>query len=155
MKALRLALPLALVSTLAACSGSGGGLGGLSPIFGGNSPGLQCQTGTSVQLANPLPLQNNASNVNQITIVANGSSNQLYSSYQNWYVFVVDSFGQQVTGNNLSLVPYPNGPHPYSSDFYYASQLPQTLQGGQTYTAYLARYDESCSPVPLQTFSTQ
>jgi hypothetical protein len=152
MRALRLLLPLALVSALAACSGTGGGLGG--PLFGG-SGSLQCQPGTSVQLANPQPFQTNASNVNQITIVASGNSNALYSTYQNWYIYVVDNFGQQITGGNLSLVDGHTLTHPYGSDFYYASQLPQTLQPGDTYTAYLARYDQSCNPLPLQTFSTQ
>lgn len=156
MKALRLILALAIGSGLAACSGSGGGLGGLSPIFGGSGPGLlQCQPGTSVQLAYPQPFQTNASNVNQIIVVANGNGNELYQAPQNWYVYLVDNYGNQLTGANLNPIDYHTGPHPYGSDYYYASQLPQTLPSGMTFTAYLAREDQSCNPLPLQNFSTQ
>lgn len=153
MKALRFIVPLALAAGLTACSGSGG-LGGLSPIFGGGPQGISCQPGTSVQLANPQPFQTNASNVNQLTIVADGNNNTLYQTYQNWYVYLIDNFGQQISGGQLNLTSYPNGPHPYSSDFYYSSSLPQTLQSGMTYTAYLARRDQSCNAQPLQNFST-
>lgn len=153
MKALRLIIPAALVTALTACSGSGG-LGGLSPIFGG-APGMSsCQPGTSVQLANPQPFQTNASNVNQITIVADGDSNTLHQSSQNWYVYLVDNSGRQITGGPLNPVSDTNGPHPYTSDFYYGSQLPQTLPSGMTYTAYLGRNDQSCTAQPLQSFST-
>lgn len=154
MKILRLIVPLALAGGLTACSGSGG-LGALSPIFGGNAPGQQCNPGTSVQLANPQPFQTNASNVSRITIVADGNNNTLYSTSSNWYVYLIDNNGNQITGANLNPASYQNEPKPYSSDFYYSSQLPETLPGGMTYTAYLGRLDQSCSAVPLQNFSTQ
>lgn len=153
MKTLRFTIPLALVGLLTACSGSGG-LGGLSPIFGGGPGAISCQPGTSVQLASPQPFQSSTSSVNQITIVADGNSNTLHSTYQNWYVYLIDNSGRQITGGPLSLVDGRSLPHPYNSDFYYNSQLSQTLPSGMTYTAYLARQDQSCNAQPLQSFST-
>ncbi len=152
MSFLRLVLPGTLALLLAACSGSGG-VGGIGSIFG-NQP--QCNTGTSVQLANPQPFQSNVStNIGQITIVANGNSNNLYSTYGQWNVVLTPNFGGfPIQGGSLSLVPYPNGPHPYPSDFYYASSVP-ALQAGVTYNVSLQQNSgASCLAVPLESFST-
>jgi hypothetical protein len=150
MKFVRLAVPLAMAVTLSACGGSGGGLGN---VFGGNPLGSECATGTSEELVSPAPFQT-SSNVNQITIVANGNNNQLYQNYQNWYIFVTDGFGNQIQGSQLSLVSDTGAPHPFSSDFYYQSQFPQTLPAGQTWNVHLTEYNAGCSDVPLQSFST-
>jgi hypothetical protein len=144
----RLAILLTLAVSVAACSGTGGLIGGIGGI-------LPCNTGTQVQLASPLAGQSGVSNLSQITLVANGNSNNLYSTYQNWYVYVSNGFGTQIQGGQLNLVADPNGPHPYASDFYYSSQLQQTLAQGQTWNAFLAEQNAgSCSAVPLGSFST-
>ncbi len=150
MKFLRLTIPVMLVVTLSACGGSGG----LGNVFGGNPLGSQCNTGTSEQVVSPTPGQT-SSNVNQITIVANGNGNTLGQNYQQWYIYVSDNFGNRVQGGQLNLVSDTGAPHPYSSDYYYSSQLPQTLPPGATWNVYLTEYNgNGCSDVPLQSFST-
>jgi len=150
MKFLRLTIPVMLAVTLSACGGSGG----LGNVFGGNPRGNQCNTGTSEQVVSPTPGQT-SSNVNQITIVASSNNNTLYSNYQNWYIYVTDNFGNRVQGGQLNLVPDPGAPQPYSSDFYYSSQLPQTLPPGATWNVHLTEYNgNGCTDVPLQSFST-
>lgn len=137
---------LALVGTivLAGC----GGVAGLS------GPNSMCNTGTQEQLANPLSNQTGVSTtIGQITIVANSNTNQLYNTYAQWQINLTDTFGGLVNGQPLRLVPYPNGPHPYASDFYYASSI-GNLQTGHTYNAYLSMSNGSCMPVPLGQFST-
>lgn len=153
MKVFRnLACVLGLVS-LCACGGGGGGIFGNNPIFNG-SGGNQCVTGTNEQLARPTA-GSYAPNTSSIEIVANGSSNNLYSTYQSWFLYVQsNNTGQQIQGNSLNLVSDSSGPHPYGSDFYYSSALPGTLPSGQSWTVWLAEYTNSCNAIPLQTFST-
>ncbi len=146
MNTLRLFTVSMLVLGLSACGGGSGG-GIFNP-----TPQTECNTGTAVELASPLPGQS-TSNVNQIIVVANGNSNVLYNNHQNWYVYVSDGFSQ-IQGGQLNLVPYNTGPHPYTSDFYYSSQLSQTLPAGNTWNVYLTQYNGGCNPVPLQGFST-
>jgi hypothetical protein len=152
MKFLRRIIPVALLLGLSACGGSGGGLGN---IFGGNPSGSECQTGTAQELAAPQAFTT-ASNVNQVTIVANGNVNALYQNYQNWYIYLTDSFGDRIQGAQLNLVADPGGPHPYPSDFYYSSQLPQTLPSGVTWNVFLTEFNNSngCAAVPMAGFST-
>jgi hypothetical protein len=152
MSFIRLALPFALTAGLAACSGGAGSLlGGLNPITGGS---IQCDPGTQVQLANPQPGQTGVSNtLGQIVIVANGSNNSLYSGYNQWNLVLADQFGDRITGSNLTLTSYTNGPHPYPSDFYYSSTVGQ-LPTGATWTVQLTQPGANCLPVPLNSFST-
>jgi hypothetical protein len=152
MKHIRLLVPAILALALPACAG--GGLGN-NPLFGGSPFGTQCQTGTSTQLANP---QDGAfaTNVTAITIVANGNNNYLYNSYQNWYLYAYNqNTGQQIQGGQLNLVSDTSGPHPYASDFYYSSQLPQALPPGGNWTVYLDEFNGSCAGAPVAgSFST-
>jgi hypothetical protein len=150
MSSLRLVLPAALALLLSACSGSGGGIG---PIFGGNP--LQCDPGTQVQLASPQNAQTGVpGNIGQITIVANGNGNNLYNTYGQWNIFLTPSFGgSPLQGGSLSLVPYPNGPHPYASDFYYASSVPN-LAPGTTWYVTLQQQNVNCTGMLLGSFST-
>lgn len=152
MKVLRILAPALLLAGLCACGGGGGG-----GLFGGGNPigfGTECNTGTAEELANPQP-NTYAPGANQITLVASGNNNNLYSSYQNWYVYVVNTYtGQTIQGNQLTLVSDPNGPHPYQSDFYYGSSLQQSLPGGGSWNVYLAQYSGSCTAIPLQSFTT-
>ncbi|HEV2261942.1 MAG TPA: hypothetical protein VGR69_06635 [Candidatus Rubrimentiphilum sp.] len=144
---------------LASCSGANllGGLtgGNLGGVLGG---GGSCNPGTQVQLANPLPFATGVSpNIGSVTIVASGNNNYLYSNYQSMNITLLDNFGDQIPGGTLQLVSYPNGPHPYNSDFYYQSNF-GTLQSNTTYTAYLTLVNgfggfNSCS-YALQSFQT-
>lgn len=127
------------------CSSSG------SPRIG---PPLVCSTGTQTQLASPTLGQTGVSpNVGQVIAVANGNTNTLYNSYAQWQVTLVDNFGNPTTGGQLRLVSDPSGPHPYPSDFYYSSSMPQ-LATGRTFSAFLSLTNGSCSPVSLGSFSS-
>ena len=121
------------------------------------SPGhyqYPCVTGTSQTLANPQPGQTGVpTTLGQVTIVAMGNGNTLYNTYTQWIVTLTDNTGTPWTGSPLSLVSDPSGPHPYPSDFYYASNLPM-LNPGRTYQAFLSQPNASCTPVSLGQFST-
>ena len=107
-----------------------------------------------MQLANPVPGETGTpTNMGQIVIVANGNANNLYNTYGQWNLIVTDNFGNGITGSNLSAFAYPNGPHPYGSDFYYASSIP-TLAPGRTYNVQLNWTASNCTPDPLNAFST-
>jgi hypothetical protein len=141
-----------LLLALTGCGG--GGAGGLLGGLGGGS-NFQCDTGTREQLANPAPNQTGVpTNMGQITIVADGNANTLYSTYNQWNVVLQTGFGQQIQGGPLTLVSYPSGPHPYASDFYYASSIP-ALNPGTTYNVLLEQNNGlNCTAVPLNSFST-
>src|SRR5947209_1795599 len=96
-------LALSGILALAACSGSGSG-GGLGNIFGGLGT-ASCDPGTQVQLANPQPFQSGVpTNIGQIVIVANGSSNALNSNPANWHLTLSDNFGN-VFDSTSGLTP--------------------------------------------------
>jgi hypothetical protein len=134
--------------------GSGGIYGsGSGGIYGNN---LSCNPGTQVQLANPLPFQSNVSpNIQAITIVANGNNNYLGQNYQTFNLTLIDNFGNQISGGTLQSVADPNGPHPYSSDYYYQSAI-GPLQFNETYTAELtlATFSFNSCSYSLQSFQT-
>ncbi len=157
MRVLRIITAGALLAALCACGGGGGG-----NIFGpggGNIGQQTCDPGTSVQLARPA-YGSYASNVSNIEIVASGNNNTLSNTYQNWNVSVVNQYsGQTFTGNQLSPVPDTNGPHPFTQDFYYNSQLNTTLPSGNTWNVYLNEnnyggYNGYCTAYPVGSFST-
>ncbi|MBV9149375.1 MAG: hypothetical protein JO024_05895 [Candidatus Eremiobacteraeota bacterium] len=90
--------------------------------------------------------------IGQIIIVANGSANILNANPQAWIITLQATSGP-INGSTLNAVPFPNGPHPYPSDFYYASNVP-TLNPGQNYTVFLSRIDGTCSAIAIGSFST-
>lgn len=141
----RLTLAFGCLVLLSACSGNGSGGG----LFGGNGA---CQPGTDVTLANPRQGQLASSNIGQVEIVANGDSNTLHDTSNQWYVTLSSGF---TTINGGNLVPFsdPNGYHPYGSDFYYTSSF-GNLPTGTTWTVSLAWSTQSCSPVSIGSFST-
>jgi hypothetical protein len=154
MSILRLSLGAALAAALAGCgsSGLGGTLGGLNPIGGPGS--LECNTGTQVQLANPQSGSYGVpGNIGQVVIVANGNNNTLGSTYGSWYLTLSDQFGDFITGGNLNQYSYPTGPHPFSSDYYYSSSVPQ-LPSGANWNVQLNESGANCAAVPLGSFST-
>lgn len=150
MSTTRYAAAAALVLALTGC---GGGAGGLLGGIGGSVQ--SCYTGTNVQLASPTAFQTGVpANIGQITLVADGNSNALYSSYNQWNVVLQTNFGQQITGGPLNLVPFSSGPHPFPSDYYYASSVP-ALNPGTTYNVLLEQNNGSnCTAVPINSFST-
>jgi hypothetical protein len=152
MPYLRLVLASALLVALTACSGGGlGNVLGPNPIAGG---GPFCNTGTQVQLADPQSGQTGVSTtIGRIVIVASGNSNNLYNTYNQWYITLTDQFGDTITGGNLSLVSFPNGPHPFASDFYYASNIGQ-LPFGATWQVNLNDQSGTGGVCPLNSFST-
>ncbi|HEV2878470.1 MAG TPA: hypothetical protein VGW96_02715 [Candidatus Eremiobacteraceae bacterium] len=132
-------LVVASMLALLRCNGSGGPL---------------CNTGTSVQLASPTQGQGGVSTaIGRIVIVADGSANNLYNTYSQWTITLNDNAGQPWTGGSLGLVPDPGGPHPYPSDFFYASSF-SSLSPGRTYTASLSQPNGACQSVSLGSFST-
>lgn len=152
MKFIRLTLAAALLIGLTACGG-GSGLGG---VLGGLNPGGGpfCNSGTQAQLADPQPGQTGVpTDIGRVIIVANGNNNTLYNTYGQWYLTLTDQYsGQSINGGNLSLVSDSNGPHPYPSDFYYASNFGQ-LPAGVTWQVNL--HDTAGGSVcPLNSFST-
>jgi len=115
---------------------------------------IPCNTGTSQTLANPTAQSSGApTNVGAITIVAFGNNNILYTSYNQWIVTMVDNTGMAWTGGPLRLVSDPSGPHPYPSDFYYASNIPM-LTAGRTYQVSISEPSSACVPQGIGAFST-
>jgi hypothetical protein len=144
MSLIRLGLAASLMLALTACGG-----GGLGNILGPIAGTTECNTGTQVELANPQAGQTVSGNLGQVTIVASGNTNNLYTTYSQWNLVLKDQFGNTVQGGNLSLVSDPNGPHPFGSDFYYASNV-GSLPSGQTWQVYLQQNSGSyCSPYLL------
>lgn len=143
-RALFPAAVLGLALVLAACNSSS------SP----STPTL-CNTGTFEQLASPTAGQTGVSTtIGQVIIVADGSANTLYNTHSQWNILITNSAtGSIFTGGALNLVSDPSGPHPYPSDFYYASSI-QQLTAGQTYTASLSLASGSCQSIGLGSFST-
>ena len=124
---------------------------------GSNAPGrfqFPCNTGTEQKIANPTPNQTGVStSIGRITLVAFGNNNNLYNTYTQWIITLTDNTGAPWTGGPLSLVSDPSGPHPYPSDFYYASNFPM-LNAGRTYQAFLSQPSGTCTPVSVGSFST-
>ena len=148
------ALIAASVFIAAGCGGSGSGTSAL-PFNGGS-----CDPGTSISLAFPNNTNGNfptgvATNIGHVEIVASGNNNIIGSSFTQFDTVLVPSngFGGNVQGGFLTQASDPNGPHPYSSDFYYNSSIP-TLQGGITYTVYINVPNNSCQAIPFGQFST-
>lgn len=151
MSITRYAAVAALLIALTGCGG--GGAGGL--LGGIGSSTQSCYTGTNVQLASPSAFQSGVpTNIGQIVLVADGNSNALYSTYNQWNVVLQSNFGEQITGGPLSLVPFSNGPHPFPSDYYYASSIP-ALSAGSTYNVLLEQNNGlGCTAIPINSFST-
>ncbi|MBV8726444.1 MAG: hypothetical protein JO233_01555 [Candidatus Eremiobacteraeota bacterium] len=147
-RALSRALALGCLFVLGACSGNGVGTG---PFGNGPQP---CNPGTQVTLAQPYPPGQTGvpTTIGQIIIVANGSTNTLHDNPSVWTV-ILNSTSGLTNGSVLNPVPFPNGPHPYPSDFYYAANIP-TLTPGVTYTVFLTRTDGTCQAANVGSFST-
>ncbi|MDQ2858430.1 MAG: hypothetical protein M3R53_07235 [Candidatus Eremiobacteraeota bacterium] len=135
----------ALLGTIAAAALSACGGGGSSSS---NVP--LCGSDTQYQLASPQSGAYVGPGTPTVEIVANGSSNQIYNSFQNFDLLFVPtnaSYPTVPTGS-LSQSSDPNGYHPYSSDFYYkGTVLSPGLTAGLTYNVYLNVFTSNCSPI--------
>ncbi len=150
--ALHLAAAAGLSIAVSACGG--GSSNPFNPNPNGNGYGSQCAPGTNVQLANPSTYASGVpTNIGAITIVADGSSNSLYNTYNSWNLVLQGSFGNTITSGQLGLVSDANGPHPFPSDYYYSGSVP-TLPAGQTFQVLLENNTGFCSPVTIGQFST-
>lgn len=128
--------------------------GGSSNPFNPNPINGQCAPGTNVQLANPTVYSTGVpTNIGSVTIVADGNSNSLYNTYNNWNLVLQGNFGNAITSGQLNLVSDRNGPQPFPSDFYYQGSIP-TLPSGQTFQVLLENSNGFCSPVTIGQFST-
>lgn len=115
---------------------------------------LPCDTETQETLASPASNSIGVSTaIRRITIVAAGNSNNLFRAHNQWILTIMDNTGTLWTGSVLQLTPDPNGPHPYSSDFFYSSNIP-ILDAGRKYQAFLSTLNGTCAPHPLGSFST-
>jgi hypothetical protein len=151
---LQLAILGAAMLLLVSCGGGSSSLPSSGNLSGPNPFLPLCDPGTQVQLANPTAAQTGVpANVGQIIIVANGSANTLHDTYGQWNLTVTDNFGNAFIGGSLNLVPLPNGPHPYPSDFYYASSI-SSLPSARTLNVTLTTQNKNCTGNPLGSFST-
>jgi hypothetical protein len=150
----QLAVLVVTMLMLVACGG-----GSSSPPTSGNPFGPNpflpvCDPGTQVQLASPTPAQSGVpTNVGQVIIVANGSANTLHDTYGQWNLTITDNFGNAFIGGSLNLVPLPNGPHPFPSDFYYASSIPP-LPSARAWNITLTTQNTNCAADAIGNFST-
>jgi hypothetical protein len=140
-----------LVTALSACSS--GGSNGNNPAVAGT----QCNPGTQLALASPNPNQTGVpTSTNQIVVVANGNANYLYQTYANWQVVLLinNNPNQAIPGGTLALVNDNSGPHPFPSDYYYASSI-SGLVPGAGYAVYLNQTNSGCNLIgPIGGFST-
>lgn len=153
-RATQLLLACAIGASCAACSGGGGNSGYNPPNGGGNGYNDPCNPGTSVQTAYPAEFATGVpTNLNSVTIVANGNANQLYQTDANWSVILQSPYGP-IYGGALSLVPRNGLPGPFQSDFYYASSFSGGLPQGQSFTVQLVNNTAYCNPISIGSFST-
>ena len=66
---------------------------------------------------------------------------------------IADDKGNKINGSPLNLVSDRNGPHPYSSDYYYSSAV-TALPTGHRWNAGLVKSNGKCSPTFVGNFST-
>jgi len=143
----RIRLPLGVAAVLALCTACSHS----SNPVPTNPPGVTCNVGTQVQLANPLPGATGVpSNIGQVTIVVNASTDLLGG---NWNGILVDQFGNKIQGGTFTLTSDHGGPHPFPNDYYYNTSVPQ-LNVGTLYGMYLNQFTSQCTPLFVGSFST-
>ena len=137
------------VVSLFAAAGCGGGSSGL-PNSGSNA--LCDSNSQGLQVARPTP--GFGQNGNNIEIVDNGNGDQLNQFTNQFDLNLIDNFGSEIDTGFLSLVADPNGPHPYTSDFFYQGALNSGLLPGRTYNVYLNAPNTNCTRGFVGSFST-
>jgi hypothetical protein len=92
-------------------------------------------------------------NGTNVEIVDSSGSDQLHTFTSQFDLNLVDQFGEIDTGF-LTLVSDSGGPHPYSTDFYYAGTLNGGLPSGRTFNVYLNAPNTNCTRGFIGTLST-
>jgi hypothetical protein len=138
----RAARALFAASLLAAAAGCAGGSSSNVPNPG--STQICDPDAGSISIARPSP--GFPQNGNSIEIVSSSGSDQLHSNPTAFDLILNDNFGQQIVTGLLNLVPDTNGPHPYSSDFFYQGSLGTGLSAGRTYNVFLNAPNSNCTP---------
>jgi len=137
----RAALLAIMITELLSACGGGGSSTSNAPL---------CGSDTQYQLASPQTGGYAGPGTPTIEIVANGSNNQIYSSFQNFDLLFVPtnaSYPTVPTGS-LAQASDPNGYHPYGSDFYYkGTVLAPGLSAGLAYNVYLNVFTSNCTPI--------
>ncbi len=142
--ALRALLAGGALLAMNACGG-GSGTSGTSPVPNSG----YCGNDTQYALANPQSGGNSSTTGQSFEIVVNGNNNQIAQSFQNFQLVLVpqnNSSGGVTTGP-FSRASDPNGYHPYTTDYYYTTQLQSNLQSGQTYNVYVNAFTSNCTPI--------
>jgi hypothetical protein len=120
--------------------------------------GISCGPGAQVQLAAPTPNQTAVpTNVGNVTIVADSKNNTLSSATSSFFLTLTPAGGTPVIAGALNTVNQPAGaPQPFTTDFYYQSNLAGSLPAGQTWTVTLNQNltGQTCPAVTVGTFST-
>lgn len=150
MLQLRLFAAAAIILAASACGGST--TAPSTPV------GVSCGPGAQVQLAAPAPNQSAVpTNVGSITIVADSKGNTLSAQPSSFFLTLTPAGGPPVVAGALSSVARPGGaPQPFSTDFYYQSNLVGALPAGQTWSVTLNQNlaGQTCPAVTVGTFST-
>jgi hypothetical protein len=151
LRSARLVRALFAVSfvVVAGCGGGSGSSGIPNP-----GSGALCDANSAgIQLARPTP-GFPQTNPNTIEIVANGNNDDLARFTNQFDLNLIDNFGNEIDTGFLTAVSDPGGPHPYSSDFFYAGTFQGSLQFGRTYTVYLNAPNTNCTRGVVGSFST-
>jgi hypothetical protein len=158
-RTVRALLAVSLV-VAAGCGGSSSSGTGTVPFFGNGI----CDPQTSVQLAFPNNTSGNgtptgvSTTIGHVEIVAASNTTALGNSSASWDTILVPTngisqIGPSITGGFLTVAADPNGPHPFSTDFYWNSSIP-TLQAGVLYIVQLNVPSSNCTPVTIGQFGT-
>ncbi|HET9030403.1 MAG TPA: hypothetical protein VFN49_09510 [Candidatus Aquilonibacter sp.] len=143
---------LGALAVLCACGGGGGG-----SIFNPNPiAATPCNPGTSVTISQPQSGSYSVpTTIGSIEIVLAGNTNPVWSNPSGWTLALQAGYNGAIlpVNGNLNPTSDPNGPHPYSSDFYLNESIPQ-LQSGMQYSVYLGQTYGGCTPVQIGQFNT-
>ena len=140
----RLARALIAVSIIAVAAGCGGGSNSTLPNSGN---GQLCDSNAgSISIARPTA--GFPSNGNTLEIVSSSSTDDLHGNPGAFDLLLNNS----IATSTLSIFPDPNGPHPYTTDFYYQANLPAGLPSG-TYNVFLNAPNSACTPGFVGTLS--
>jgi hypothetical protein len=140
-----------IAASIVIAAGCGGGSGS-STLPNPGSNGICDPDAGSISIARPSA--SFAQNGNAIEIVSSSSTDQLHGNPGQFDLNLRDNFGNVLITDPLGFVPDTTGPHPYTTDFFYAANLQGTLQGGRTYSVFLNAPNTSCTPGFIGSFST-
>ena len=130
-----------VVASIVAAAGCAGGSNSSLPNSGN---GQLCDSNAgSITVARPTP--GFPSNGNSIEIVSSSQTDDLHGNPSAFDLNVRDLSGQLVAVSSpLSILADNNGPHPYTTDFYYQGNLSVGLGSG-TYNIYLNVPTSNCT----------